>query len=183
MLFHIGGDNQAVLKEVQALGKGMLLTDMLVSGLCEIELGAFCLQRALGWSWAPRVGGHASRILPAVMALRAAIQNWVYKEMLLSSTTALLPQSPYKQESWNAERSNDVSKVALVGTWRCPGVPPGAMFRGSPHLAVYGWSLALLEEAQKTTFKHQVFPYCGKWIQHSGEDYTVEIKQFQDIGN
>lgn len=50
MLFHIGGDNQAVLKEVQAMDKGMLLTDMLVSGLCEIELGAFCLQRALGWS-------------------------------------------------------------------------------------------------------------------------------------
>lgn len=42
--------NQAGLKEVQAIDKGMLLTGVLVTGLCEIELGAFCLQRALGWS-------------------------------------------------------------------------------------------------------------------------------------
>lgn len=96
--------NQAGLKEVQAIDKGMLLTGVLVTGLCEIELGAFCLQRALGWSWAPTVGGHASRTLPQLMELRAATQNWVYKEMCLGSTTALLPQSLHKQESWSAGR-------------------------------------------------------------------------------
>lgn len=54
MLSHIGGDGKACLKTVQAINKGMLLTDMLVSGAREIALSAFCLQRALGWSWSPR---------------------------------------------------------------------------------------------------------------------------------
>ena len=54
MLSHIGGDDKACLKMVQATNKGMLLTDMLVSGSCEIALSAFCLQRAPGWSWSLR---------------------------------------------------------------------------------------------------------------------------------
>lgn len=54
MLSHIGGDDKACLKTVQAINKGMLLTDTLVSGSREIALSAFCLQRALGWSWSLR---------------------------------------------------------------------------------------------------------------------------------
>lgn len=50
MLSHIGGDDKVCLKMIQAINKGMLLTDTWVGSSCEIALSAFCLQRAPGWS-------------------------------------------------------------------------------------------------------------------------------------
>lgn len=50
MLSHIGGDDKACLKTVQAINKGMSLTGMLVSSSCETAL----------WGGAAPQGGTAS---------------------------------------------------------------------------------------------------------------------------
>lgn len=67
MLSHIGGDDKACLKTVQAINKGMSLTGMLVSSSCETAL----------WGGAAPQGGTASCAhRGASTALGTETQNW-----------------------------------------------------------------------------------------------------------